>query len=238
MRGTLKDAALLRATAELRSLPEVIRFCESQAKYRDACSVAGEFWQKTIERICGNVVVLQRGDLQNNDWYDFAKSLMYGIEYHYVLPILPNGDWDERAVPYYSRPQGGDEEALDFYLPGLVPVTGTRGVLALAMVSGQLQEHQICFLHADPVVLRRRVTKWIGEMIHVGARWIGDTINEFAYGGGGVPLEVDEFPAIDFLADTVAAQLAAGTTSDEWSFLFNGRRDGMTAEWEVRPITF
>lgn len=253
MRGSLRDAALKKATADLRSLGAVFRFCESQPKYRDSCSAAGEFWKQAIEKYRGNIIVLQRGDLEERDWYDFARLLVQGVQYEYCVEFDVNGVYATQPLPLAEIDgETPDSSYVPLIIPAMLPARGTQGFYVRTYTEPPFEiESTSFFVHADQAVAQNRVTRFVADSFHsrfafVG-RWMerGVTISF----DGNPPIDLDEFPEVAFFVDTVRARLAAGSIGGGWELTFsrmvfdaNGISRMEPAEaifsWEISPITF
>jgi hypothetical protein len=128
-------------------------------------------FKKTIERLLGNVIVIQRGDLETGDeWYTFAKLLASGIEYKYGL-VLDGGNnvWDTTPNPYSAMkdPEEDDIIPMIFYIPAIVPQRGTSGFFVHAYVEQPFeQENMQFFVHSDQTIARNNASKYVGVLRH------------------------------------------------------------------------
>lgn len=91
--------------------------------------IATDYWKEVVKRLYGDLVVDQRGDLQDADsWQRFIQGLSKGIFYKYSL----NG---REARPFQSN------DSDFFMIPSMVPKRGTSS-LVINLTFGDLKEMQ------------------------------------------------------------------------------------------------
>ncbi len=130
---SLLDQTLIAATQNLSSIGAVLNFCATNETQNNSCSKAVELWKRTIARIVDPYVVLQRQDLRDEDWYEFAKLLAVGVEYKYcVRHDMFNSTWSANALPYAGVREDKALIPQDIYyfkftIPAAIPRSGTTG---------------------------------------------------------------------------------------------------------------
>lgn len=154
MKGSLQELSLLRATEEVKTLGEILDFCDANPRFEAIYSRSVVFWKKTLTRILGDVMVLQRGDLESGQqWYDFAKLLDEGVSYRYCLLEEEDG-FHRTPTPFWRVDNPYDHgtgiERHPFDIPAVLPVRGTRGYFVFLDMYGY-RNHQVTnfFLHGD-----------------------------------------------------------------------------------------
>jgi len=243
MRGKLKDAALLKATEDLFTLRDVFQFCETSQRHKDTCSTSSEFWKKTIEKCLGNIVVLQRGDIETSgEWYDFARLLLTSVEYSYCLIQDFNGVWDTQVQPYAAVDEiEADHTFYEIRIRASLPEAGTQGFLARIYLEPPYEYEGITFfIHPDQTIARHRAARFVGNQFSVRANYLmpGESRIEI---GANPEKELDAFPESSFFVDTVEAVLAGGANEGVWNMK---RTDDVDDEktiyfqWDIVPITF
>ena len=171
-----RDIALIETTRDISTLGELLEYCQSI----DVCKSSVEFWRESLTRLFGNIIVLQRGDLQTaEEWHEFAQRLAEGVTYKYTLEEGTDGTWGETPHPYYLIHPDQDRE--DYYydpfeIPGMVPNEGVRGYYVRLVVDGDYyQEERSFFVHEDQTIAKRYALRFIGEKYH-------SILNRMAYG--------------------------------------------------------
>jgi hypothetical protein len=243
MRGKLKDAALLKATENLNNLQEVFQFCERNPTHQDSCSTSPEFWKGTIERIFGNIIVLQRGDLTTGtDWYNFAKLLGTGVEYKYCVDSIAGGGISNQPEPFALVDWGdGDPRIFPFRIPAMLPEAGTSGFFTRFSLAEPFRKQKTSFyLHPNQTIAQRKAARYVGEQFHwrFEHRITGDLQIQI---GAGAEIDLDAFPEESFFVETVNAVLANGDTRGDWSITFTddeGDQQIVSLQWDISPITF
>lgn len=248
----LQTEAFRVATRNARNLRDVLELCESDVRIGNSCSFVPEVWKELIERFFGNVLVLQRGDLQSGaDWYDFARSLATGVEYKYCLGFDANNIWDTRPIPFASINEGIDNpDVRIFQIQGMLPSRGSTGYLVHCELNGDKVYGEVAdfFLDVDPAVAARHaarlVADWYVDKMHRMDRRGFPHRSELRIDGGAV-IPLDDFPDVTFFADTVRASLDQGNRDGRWEQMWDILIAGELAQqaervldWWIVPITF
>ena len=97
---SLRTQALLVQTKDMK-LPEILRMCETGIAVRevggelepipglsDACIADDDFWKVTLERFYGNILIIQRPDIDEGEWMSLAKAISIGRTYVYECRIV------------------------------------------------------------------------------------------------------------------------------------------------------
>jgi hypothetical protein len=244
MRGKLKDAALLKATEGLFTLRDVFQFCERSQSYRDTCSTAPEFWKKTIEKCLGNIVVLQRGDIEESGkWYDFARLLITGVEYSYCLIQDDNGDFETQVQPYSAVDEiEADHTFHEIRIRASLPEAGTQGFLIRVYSEPPFEYEGITFfVHSDQTIAQTRASRYVGEQFHTRSYFRNRGGRSLMEIGDNPEFELDAFPESSFFVDTVRETLAGGANEGWWNMKWideNGEDKAIYFSWDIVPITF
>lgn len=161
MENTLQDRALLAATDNILSLKGLFAFCANNPRTVDSCDRSAFFWRESLMRIFGKTMVLQRGDLTDNDWPIFAKILATGLGFEYAVRWNEaDGDYGP-PEPYYNI-VGDDVYHRVFKIPVAVPVVGTRGYFVRWKFDGtQVHETSSFFVGPDDVQTLRLSSEWV-----------------------------------------------------------------------------
>ena len=243
MNQTLQERALLKQTQLIETLGEVLDFCESSDTLGHICSSSPEYWKKTLTRILGKTIVLQRGDLTTGEeWYSFAKLLDRGILYRYSLAEDVNGV-DITPLPYYrvknrrDGVNGIERHTLD--IPALMPVLGSRGYFVSLDMSGYHNHRETnFFLHPDQTIALRNAGLSLGELYydwHESFDLAGEDV--LLEGVGHIVMPTSDF----FVADIVAHSTEVGGDGRftlRWEHSQSGDPFYTETSWLIRPITF
>uniref|UniRef100_A0A6C0CH02 Uncharacterized protein n=1 Tax=viral metagenome TaxID=1070528 RepID=A0A6C0CH02_9ZZZZ len=244
MRGKLKDAALLKATENLSTLRDVFRWCEGSQKYRDSCSTAPEFWKQTIVKCLGNVIVLQRGDIEESEeWYDFARLLATGVEYKYcITEDDATNVWTTQPEPYAAIDEiEANHTFYEIRIPAMLPASGTFGYFVLVYYEPPFDDYKTFFLHPVQTTASNRATKYVGEDFTDYSFHRLDIRRSRLQIDGNPELELDDNPGDNFFIDTARASLAGGNNDGEWILRWTnevGDDKVIYFRWIIRPITF
>ena len=160
-----QDEALIETTRDVESLGELLDYCDSLK----VCNASAEFWKASLSRLFGNIMILQRGDLETaEEWYQFALLLLEGKNYKYSLGN-DGGVYEEVPKPIYAQPKHSDSDVYyeSFDIPAMVPTEGTRGYLARVMINGgYFEELTTFFVHSDLKKAKENALRFAGEEVH------------------------------------------------------------------------
>lgn len=256
-----RDIALIETTRDIPTLGELLEYCQQI----DVCTSSLEFWRESLTRLFGNIIVLQRGDLQTaEEWHEFAQRLAEGVTYKYSLRHDSYEDiWDEQPFPHLSIQQAGDIEAkqdvyrLIFEIPGSLPQEGTKGYFVELMIQGDIERvERAFFVHSDQRKALERAQLFVAEKyreIHlekVTFSWLVSRRQAYLFlfvaDNGQIQInDLDasegllEVPSIDLLLDHIRSK----SMDQPWLAKFTSEAGLQTqyyteTTWEIRPITF
>ena len=163
-----QDEALIETTRDIESLGELLDYCSDI----NVCRVSAEFWKASLTRLFGNILVLQRGDLETaEEWHEFALNLVEGRSYKYCLRNdVAEETWEETPRPLHSLPKKAYDEIIDelFDIPAVVPAEGTRGYFVRLYFDATIFSEEITsfFCHSNLKVAKDRAAKFAGENVH------------------------------------------------------------------------
>uniref|UniRef100_A0A6C0CFJ8 Uncharacterized protein n=1 Tax=viral metagenome TaxID=1070528 RepID=A0A6C0CFJ8_9ZZZZ len=157
MATTLGELALFKATEHFTSLSEVLDFCRNHPEFEDVYHKVPEFWKKTLSRFHSSYWIESRGDLEDEEWYTFAKAMKKPRLFSYSLIRIRN-EWQTQVAP--GRPQTGVN--FPFEVIGLDPRPGTIGYVAV-LEWDDMSPTVCCFLHHDPRTAFLSATKFAAD---------------------------------------------------------------------------
>lgn len=172
MDGTLQDRALLAATQNISSLKGLFAFCANNPKITDSCEKSAFFWRESLMRLFGKTMVLQRGDLTDEDWPTFAKILVTGRIFEYAMRLDVFDLSYTGPDPYYSMVEDKKLANEDIYyeafrIPVAVPLAGTRGYYVRWDFDGShFFELTSFFVGPDQDRTLRLASEWIAVEYH------------------------------------------------------------------------
>ncbi len=175
---TLREVSLLKATENLNTLIDLLDFCNQNTVFLNSCENSENFWKRSLIRIMGNIIVLQRGDLNGgSDWYNFIKLLSIGIVFKYSLRHNATQDiWDITPEPHYNHLNDEDEyvhgdeiHRYSFEIPAVLPNVGVQGYFVRLLMDEcrHVDEENVFFVHDDINIALQNAAKFIGESYHL-----------------------------------------------------------------------
>lgn len=254
-----RDIALIETTRDIPTLGELLEYCQEI----DVCTSSVEFWRESLTRLFGNIIVLQRGDLQTaEEWHEFAQRLAEGVTYKYSLRHDSYNDiWDETPLPHLRVEKTGEADEdihrLIFEIPGSLPQEGTRGYFVELMIQGDIERvERAFFVHSDQRKALERAQLFVAEKyreIHlkkVTLSWLGPRRQPylflFASDNGQIRidnLDVSEgLPQVS-LIDLLLDHIQVKPMDQPWYAKFTSEAGPQTqyyteTNWEIHQITF
>lgn len=131
---SLQEVSLLKLAEDAENLRDLINLCDQNPSLKNACMRTPTFFKEKLTEFFGDEIISQRGDLNDNDWYDFAVAMHSGIIFAYAtMPEQIGGVNDiQPALPFYSvATKWTVDDFAKFDLIGLPPPKGAVGVLAI-----------------------------------------------------------------------------------------------------------
>lgn len=255
MEGTLQDRALLKATEHIASLKGLLAFCAKNPRISDSCDKSAFFWRESLMHLFGKTLVLQRGDLTDDDWPLFAKILATGRVFQYAMRE-DMVDGTTGPEPYYNIFGGVWNIADMFTIPVAVPLPGTTGHFVRWKFDGTQARDMISFfVGSDTTLTLKLASEWVAleyynyhmDTLEIRGRFqrlVDFFRDEDYHDDTGVRKEM---PIASVLNQLVIERpmLPNGSKSDTW-FSYYGRFDHVNfsgeryseSNYRIVPITF
>jgi hypothetical protein len=255
-RGTLQDRALIAATEDIFNLRDLLVFCNARPSNLASCEAAGEFWKYSIAKILGKWIVLERRDLQGDDWYHFAKLLVTGITYNYAMrEDLVNDTWNTNPVPYdyiFDKEEAGNDIAFyEIPIRAVLPTAGMKGYFVRQNISVSKSRGKDLykfiigpnmdenFLLAAQLLAENYYNYHIKETLQLN-KFVDFFTDDIYHDDTGIR---NPFPTIDTLQQIVidnGINPATGRGRGPLWFVYSGAIDAYYTEtfYEIIPVTF
>ena len=248
----MNEDELFEQTKDM-SLLEILQLCgeKSIAHARvNPCFDFPNFWKETIERLYGNIIILQRGDLTTGrEWHNFAGHLAGGITYKYGITHDEANGWEHKPKPFVSVDQDGPYTwTHDFYIPAALPRAGTRGLFIRLFMDGVISiEDGSFFVHPNPVVTKQLAKRFVGKYFH--AKLIGLVNNACTFSKEFAPgVKYPVLPTADFFIETARNAVSNNEFwTLDWEKEIINEEEGRVEDivpmaveftWELVDITF
>lgn len=239
-----QDEALIETTRDIDSLGELLDYCASL----DVCNASAEFWKASLARLFGNILVLQRGDLETaEEWHEFAQLLLEGRNYKYSLGS-EGGTYDEVPKSIYAQPKDDTSDVYyeTFDVPAMVPAEGTQGYFAQLIVDLDIyEERNSFFCHPNLKKAKERALKWLAENAHqIILKHSHGRLDRAGKPTARITTEYQLFDQVPYAAVPPAEQFVEALLQNEkiiWSVETSGRaavKTRLELQPNVAPITF
>lgn len=251
----LSDIALLSLTKNMNTLGDIIDYCrKSDSGYR-----VEKFWKITLTRLFDRYFVVQREDLTDADWYQFALLLKEGLTFKYCMKVECINDVWTGPFSYHNvyngahKPTENEEYGYrQFDILGMRPTPGTRGYFVHIDIHNSRKTVNNFFVSPDNKRAYLNVLKYIAHVFR--DYYTGSNPHYSNYGFDFFDddhLRDDgrrlEFPSEDELYEILKSykiDSKNGTTVIPiWNVLYGPYKKGVesefaTSNFEVVPITF